>query len=246
MKRDRFWCRLGLLGAALLAISATTASSAENTPMQLETKIPLGNVAGRIDHLAIDAKRGHLFIAELGNNTVGVVDPAKRAVVHRITGLSEPQGIAFLDARDTIYVANGGDGVVHLYRGNDFAERGRIALGSDADNIRFDTKDARLLVGYGKGALSVIDPATSKPVASYALKAHPESFQIDANGNRIFVNLPDARAIAKFAAYFMDHCARGLPLDRSRTAMARASGRLTKIRLPLASIWKLSGCAFSA
>jgi len=164
--------------------------------MQLETKIPLGTVAGRIDHLAIDAKRGHLFIAELGNNTVGVIDPAKRAVIHRITGLSEPQGIAFLDAQDTVYVANGGDGSVRLYRGNDFVERGRIALGSDADNIRFDAKDARLVVGHGSGALSVIDPGTNKPVASYALKAHPESFQIDTSNNRIFVNLPDARAIA--------------------------------------------------
>jgi YVTN family beta-propeller protein len=196
MKSDYLRCRLGVLGAALLAISATAASSAENAPMQLETKIPLGNVAGRIDHLAFDAKRGHLFVAELGNNTVGVVDLAKRAVIHRVAGLSEPQGVAFLDSQDTVYVANGGDGSVRLYRGSDFAARGRIALGSDADNIRFDTKDARLLVGHGSGALSVIDPASSKPVASYALKAHPESFQIDTSGNRIFVNLPDAHAIA--------------------------------------------------
>jgi YVTN family beta-propeller protein len=195
MKRDFGRC-LGLLCASLLAISATAATAAENTPMQLETKIPLGNVDGRIDHLAFDAKRGHLFIAELGNNTVGVVDPARRAVVHRITGLSEPQGVAYLEAQDTIYVANGGDGAVHLYRGNDFTERWRIALGSDADNIRFDTKDARLLVGHGSGALSVIDPSTSKPVASYTLEAHPESFQIDAGSNRIFVNLPEAHTIA--------------------------------------------------
>ncbi len=196
MKRDDFWRCLGLLGAALLAIYATAATPAENPPMQLETKIPLGNVAGRIDHFAYDAKRGHLFIAELGNNTVGVVDPAKRTVVHRITGLSEPQGVGFVEASDTVYVANGGDGSVHLYRGNDFAGRGRIALGSGADNIRYDAKDGRLLVGYGSGALSVIDPATSKPVASYALKAHPESFQIDGNSNRILVNLPEAHAIA--------------------------------------------------
>jgi DNA-binding beta-propeller fold protein YncE len=190
------FCAVALGLALISAATATVTSAAENAPMQLEAKIPLGNVAGRIDHLAIDGKRQHLFIAELGNNTVGAVDLAKRAVIHRMTGLSEPQGVAYLEAQDTIYVANAGDGSVHLYNGADFAERGRIALGSDADNIRFDAKDARLVVGYGSGALSVIDPATGKGVANYALKAHPESFQIDTSGNRIFINLPEARAIA--------------------------------------------------
>jgi len=179
-----------------MAADTTAASGAEIVPLQLETKIALGNVAGRIDHLAVDGKRQHLFIAELGNNTISVIDLTKRAVIHRMTGLSEPQGVAYLEAQDTIYAANGGDGSLHLYDGKDFAERGRLALGSDADNIRFDAKDARLVVGYGSGGLSVIDPATRKGIANYVLKAHPESFQIDTNANRIFVNLPEAHAIA--------------------------------------------------
>ncbi|AMN45286.1 YncE family protein [Rhodoplanes sp. Z2-YC6860] len=182
--------------ASALVACATTTFAEERAPLQLEAKIPLGNVAGRIDHLAFDAKSGRLFIAELGNNTVGVVSLEKRAVVHRITGLSEPQDVAFLDSEQTLYVANAGDGVVHLYRGNDFAAAQQIALGSDADNIRFDATDKRLVVGYGSGALAAIDPVTRKTVATYPLKAHPESFQIDAARNRIFVNLPDAHAIA--------------------------------------------------
>jgi len=179
-----------------MAAATATASGAEIAPLQLETKIPLGNVAGRIDHLAVDGKRQNLFIAELGNNTISVIDLAKRAVVHRMTGLNEPQGIAYLEAQDTIYAANGGDGSVHLYDGKNFADHGRLELGSDADNIRFDTKDARLVIGHGSGGLTVIDPATRKGVANYALKAHPESFQIDTNSNRIFVNLPAIHVIA--------------------------------------------------
>src|SRR5262245_8495752 len=34
------------------------------------SKIPLGDVSGRIDHLAIDLARRRLFVAELGNDTV--------------------------------------------------------------------------------------------------------------------------------------------------------------------------------
>src|ERR1051325_6020765 len=86
--------------AAISAIAGAAASAAENAPLKLEAKIPLGNVAGRIDHFAIDAKRQHLFIAELGNNTVGVVDLARRSVIHRITGLSEPQGVGYLRSEE--------------------------------------------------------------------------------------------------------------------------------------------------
>jgi hypothetical protein len=43
-------------------------------PMLLEAKIPLGKVGGRIDHFAIDLERRRLFVAELGNNSVGVID----------------------------------------------------------------------------------------------------------------------------------------------------------------------------
>ncbi len=50
--------------------------------------------------------------------------------------------------------------------------------------------------GFGDGALAIIDSATLKLTGSIKLAAHPESFQLEKNGNRIFVNLPDAKQIA--------------------------------------------------
>jgi len=59
----------------LLAVLATSsAMAAESPPLTLQTKIPLGDVRGRIDHLAIDHARQRLFVAEFGNNSLGVVD----------------------------------------------------------------------------------------------------------------------------------------------------------------------------
>ena len=63
-------------------------------PLVLEQKIPLGEVQGRIDHLAIDLARERLFVAELGNNSVGVVDLAAGKLLRGIDGLNEPQGVA--------------------------------------------------------------------------------------------------------------------------------------------------------
>src|SRR5947209_5178136 len=180
-----------------MALSPTVAEAQQtsNAPLALERKIPLGEVRGRIDHLAIDTKRQRLFIAELGNNSLGVVDLAAGKVLRTITSLSEPQGVAYVPFADSVYVANAGDGSVHVLRGDDLAPLGRIELGEDADNVRVDAQRNRVLVGYGNGALAVIDPATRTKVSDIRLKGHPEGFQIDETGTKVFVNVPDARDI---------------------------------------------------
>jgi len=183
-----------VLAASLIWSAKVTAQTAD-VPLVLETKIPLGEVSGRIDHLSIDVKRQRLFVAELGNDSVGVVDLAVGKVLRRITGMSEPQGVAYVPFADSVFVANAGHGSVHVLRGDDLAPIGRIELGEDADNVRVDTGRNRVLVGYGNGALAVIDPATRTKAADIRLKGHPESFQIDETGTKVFVNVPDARDV---------------------------------------------------
>src|SRR4051794_13383816 len=119
------------LAGALLA-SGTAQAQPTEVPLQLEAKISLGNVRGRIDHMAFDAKRQRLFVAELGNDSVVIVDLAAGKVVRRLEGLKEPQGTAYEPASDTLYVANARDGSVHLYHGSDYAPAGEIGLGDDA------------------------------------------------------------------------------------------------------------------
>ena len=184
-----------LLAAASLMWPATVVAQAPGAPLVLEAKIPLGQVSGRIDHLGIDVERQRLFVAELGNNSLGVVDLEAGKVLRTIAGLSEPQGVAYVPFADSVFVANASDGSVHILRGEDLAPIGRIELGEDADNVRLDAQRNRVLVGYGKGALAVIDPATRTKAADIRLKGHPESFQIDETGSKVFVNVPDAHDI---------------------------------------------------
>jgi DNA-binding beta-propeller fold protein YncE len=188
------FARAILLMVSLIWAAPVVAQTA-SAPLVHEMKIPLGDVSGRIDHLGIDVKHKRLFVAELGNDSLGVVDLATGKVLRTNTGLSEPQGVAYVPFADSVYVANGGDGSVRVLRGGDFEPIGRIELGDDADNVRVDAARNRVIVGYGKGALAVIDPATRTKIADIGLKGHPESFQIDETGTRIFVNVPDARAI---------------------------------------------------
>ena len=124
-----------------------------------------------------------------------MVDLGAGKVLRTITGLKEPQGVAYVGFADSIYVANASDGSVWVLRGDDLAPIGRIELGDDADNVRVDAQRSRVLVGYGKGALAVIDPASRTKTADIRLKGHPEGFQIDETGTQVFVNVPDARDI---------------------------------------------------
>ena len=185
----------GLLALVFVSIlSGTLVHAAE--PLVLESKIPLGDVKGRIDHLAVDAARQRLYVAELGNNSVGVVDLKERTLLRTLHGFREPQGIAYEPSSDTIYVANAGDGSVRLLHGEGLTPAGAIELGEDADNIRIDVRSHRVLVGCGSGALAVIDPGRRQKIADIRLKAHPESFQVEPQGGRVFVNVPDANEIA--------------------------------------------------
>lgn len=152
-----------LLGASLMWAAPAIAQMA-GAPLVLEKKIPLGEVSGRIDHLGIDVKRRRLFVAEFGNDSLGVVGLAAGKVLRTIGGFSEPQGVAYVALADSVYVANGGDGSVRALRGEDFAPIGRIELGEDADNVRVDVARNRVLVGLARAhSRSSIRPFGPRP-----------------------------------------------------------------------------------
>lgn len=188
---------LNKLVAALCATYwSVGAWAAERPPLTLEARIPLGEVKGRIDHLAIDVTHHRLFVAELGNDTVGVVDIDARKLLRRLEGFDEPQGVAYLPQNETLYVANGGNGVLTAFRGVQLESVGKLALDDDADNIRLDRAKQRIYVGAGNGNLTIVDAATFKRVGEVGLKGHPESFQLDDEGARIYVNVPDTKEVA--------------------------------------------------
>jgi YVTN family beta-propeller protein len=193
---------------ALLILAGSTPAFAQadpdrGSPLHLEARIPLGEISGRIDHLAVDIARRRLFVAELGNNSVSVVDLDARAVQHRIQGLREPQGVAYVPGADILLVANAGDGSVERFHGTDLKRLTALSLGADADNLRLDPAGGALVwVGHSGarlgssgtgGGLTALEAASGRPVGqTIPLPAHPESFQLEAGGSRAWVNIPGA------------------------------------------------------
>lgn len=180
---------------ALIGLLASLAVTAQETPLSLVQSIELPGVEGRIDHLAADLDTQQLFVAALGNDSLEVIDLRANKWLRSIKGLQEPQGIVVVPAPRTVVVANGQSGEVQFRAGTDLAIVHKVALSDDADNVRYDATSKRVFVGYGSGALAALD-IQGQRLGEIKLAGHPESFQLEQKGPRVFVNVPDARQIA--------------------------------------------------
>jgi DNA-binding beta-propeller fold protein YncE len=212
------WMLVFVALAAICACGARNPAQATDAPLALEKMIPLPGVQGRIDHLAYDPKGRRLFIAELGNGSVEVIDLATGKSLARLSRLHEPQGVAWLDRTRELAVASA-DGTVRFYGGDRFQPTATLIVGDDADDLRVDPRSGALIVGYGGGALAMIDPVRHQVVRRLPLAAHPEGFQLDSD--TVYVNLPDNGSIVM-----------GRPA--SGTVTARWSTGLRRLNFPMA------------
>jgi DNA-binding beta-propeller fold protein YncE len=184
---------LGLLSATIVALSSVYAQNA--SPLHLEKEIPLPGVEGRIDHFSADVLGQRLFVAALENGTVEVLDIRKGERSAEIKELSEPQGLYYCAQNGELYVASGRDGTLRIYDGNSLNVHQTLELGDDADNVRYDRRSGQILVGFASGGLGLVD-ASGQKVGTISLSSHPESFQLEEGGSRIFVNVPREFAVA--------------------------------------------------
>jgi DNA-binding beta-propeller fold protein YncE len=185
MKSVLFWlCLFPALAAGQAALP------------QLTSDIAMPGVKGRIDHFGVDAKRHRLYVAALGNDTVEVLDLGARKRARSLDGFGEPQGIVHVPETGRVFVANGSKNRVDILDAESLVLLGHVNGLEDADNLRYDAQARKVYVGYGSGALRVLDAMTGASAGDIALPGHPESFQLEKRGARIFVNVPTAGRIS--------------------------------------------------
>jgi YVTN family beta-propeller protein len=184
-----------IFAAATIALVSVQGSSGQ-TPLSLVGTIELPRVEGRIDHLAVDTGTQRLYVAALGNNTVEVLDLKSSSHIKSVPGFRKPQGIAVLPDAKLVAVANGQGEGVQFIDATDYHPYKSVRLGDDSDNVRYDPAAKRLFVGYGGGSLAAVSPADGKVLGEATLAGHPESFQLERAGSRVFVNIPSADRIA--------------------------------------------------
>jgi hypothetical protein len=195
--------RVSLVFCTLLIPRLTAAQ--EPNALTLEAHIPLADVNGRIDHLSVDVKGQRLFVAAVDNHTVEVIDLKVGQRVHTITDLAEPQGVYYDASTNRLFVACALDGVTKVFDGTTFQVLATAKFPDDADNVRYDSRGKHVIVGYagakqlrkretGTGGLGFLD-LDGKKTGDIVIDAHPESFQLEKIGTRLFVNVPEKKEI---------------------------------------------------
>jgi hypothetical protein len=170
----------------LVALLASLARAGD--PIRFERAIPLPGVKGRIDHLVLWPEGDRLAVAALGNDTIEILDLKEGRVVHRIRDIGAPTAGAVVGGQLVMAAAN--DGKLHFFDGDKVARS--VDVGPDADPVRID--GGRLYVGVGEGAIVAVENGEKQ--FEIPLAAHPEGFQLETKGPRIFVNVPDAGHVA--------------------------------------------------
>jgi hypothetical protein len=217
MKR---FVRVGLGALALISLPAVavaqqdggkkllTATSVQNAkesvtelaqrPLVLSGAIPMDGVKGRIDHFA--SGNGRIFVSALGNNTVEVLNLFGQVVEHTITGVPNPQGVAFSPEANELFVASA-QGKLYIYEGDSFILKKTLDFDGGADNLRYDAATKRVYVACGddekNAAIVAVDAMSNQRLdEEYKLGGEPESFQLESSGPNIYVNIPDLKQIA--------------------------------------------------
>jgi glutamine cyclotransferase len=180
----------------VIAVVGNYLAAAESGGLQLKQTIPLPGVEGRIDHLDLDAAGERLFVCALGNNSAEVLDLRKGERVHSISGLGAPQGVVYASELNRLCIANDKGGLCNIYDAKSWQLTGKVDFQDDADNVRYDSAAKRIYVGFGSGGIGIINTADGKRVGSIKLAAHPEAFELEKRGRRIFVNVPNAGHVA--------------------------------------------------
>src|ERR1700722_2506095 len=128
-------CGLGLALVLVVAFSIQvcaqkTSPPPSAAPLVLTGAIPLPNVKGRIDHFAFDPVHNHLFVSALGNNSEEIIGIGAQTVVHAISGVPTPQGVAYSPETNKLFVGSD-QGKLYIYDGTSFDLITTIDFGDD-------------------------------------------------------------------------------------------------------------------
>jgi hypothetical protein len=179
------------LAVALTAALVRTASSAgeDSSFMKKVQTISLKGPAGRLDHLALDAKHQRLFVANMANASLDVVDLKEGKLIKQIPDQKGIQGIAYAPDLNRIFVGNGEGGACNVFDGENYKLLKSLPL-EDADNVRYDAREKLVYVAHAEKSLAVIDAKELKVVKEIKLSAAPESFQLATDSPRLYLNAP--------------------------------------------------------
>ena len=126
----------------------------------------------------------------MGRHQVVAVNTATLAVIARVDGVSDPDGLAYAPGARRVFVSNeqgDADGVIDTRTNQLVAE---LRLGGEAGNTVYDPVSQHILVGvHGQNELVTIDPVSAMIIAHTPLRGidDPHGIVLDTKRHLAFV-----------------------------------------------------------
>jgi DNA-binding beta-propeller fold protein YncE len=200
--------------AILCFFAIPAARSQSTTPLKLVQTIPLQNVEGYFDHMAIDIKGQRLFVPGEHQRTIEVIDLCSGKDIRSISGFGgDPRKTIYLPETNEIWVDDG-DATVKAFGGDTYELTKNIPLtGHDLD------KDSRAVPDNGvydpiahlfylgaradglkkegvTGSVEIVDVKNGKFVGSIALTGLvPTGLALDPSSPKMFVAMGDTNQV---------------------------------------------------
>lgn len=193
--------RIASAGAAtvlLLAVASSTAvADGDGKPLLERVRtIALKGPVGGLDHLALDARRGRLFVANTVNGTLDIIDVGAGKVLKQVLGQGRIRGVAYSPDADRVFVGNGTGGVCNIFDGESYELLRSVPLGVDADNVRYNPRTRRIYVVHADTELAIIDATDFTLRSPIALPKSLGAFQLEARRPRMYINAKSGLVVA--------------------------------------------------
>ena len=180
--------------------------SEAKAPLRLVQTIPLPNVEGYFDHMAVDIKGQRLFVPGEHQRTIEVVDLRTGKDIRTITGFGgDPRKTIYLPQTNEIWVDDG-DATVKVFSGETYELVKNIPLsGHDLDkdsrrvpdNGVYDPATGLFYLGDRadglkkegiKGSIEIVDTKSGKYVGSIEVDGlNPAGLALDPNSPKMYV-----------------------------------------------------------
>jgi DNA-binding beta-propeller fold protein YncE len=184
-----------LAACALTALLWSGGAVGEQAHLKRIQTIQLKGPDGRLDHMALDAEHARLFVANMANSSLDVIDLKQGTLLKQIPGQKGIQGIAYAADLNRIFVGVGEAGVCNVYDGRDLSLLKSLPF-PDADNVRYDRRTQRVYVAHAEKALAMLNGKTLEILADIELPGPPESFQLEKTRPRLYLNTPKPSQVA--------------------------------------------------
>jgi DNA-binding beta-propeller fold protein YncE len=184
---------LGVVGAALLAVTAFAGSTIEYHLAHTSKFGPAPGGREYFDYITLDPDSRRLYLSH--GTEVLVVNADSGEKEGKISGLKQSHGIALVPQLGRGFISDGAQGKAIIFDLRTLKVVGEANAAADADCIIYDPASKRVFTFNGDShSATVIDASTGKHVGSIDLGGAPEFAVADGQGN-IYNNLEDKNEV---------------------------------------------------